>query len=326
MKAAIYTRYGSPDVVHIADVKTPVPSDDELLIRVRAASVNPYDWHFMRGEPYFFRLRLGLRKPKIQLFGVDVAGRVEAVGKNVTQFKPGDAVFGMATGAFAEFVCTAPSKLALKPDSMTFEQAASVPIAGLTALQGLRDKGHIQPGQKVLINGASGGVGTFAAQIAKSFGAEVTGVCSTRNVELLRSVGADHVVDYTRENFTNGAPRYDLILDCIGNHSLSACRRALTPAGTYLIVGGRAGRWMTVFAARLIRAQILSRFASQRLLFVSAKPIQQDLAVLGQLITSEKIKPVLDRRYPLRELPEAIRYLEQGHARGKVVITIAEER
>lgn len=326
MKAAVYTNYGPPDVVHVMDVAAPVPSDDELLIKVHAASVNPYDWHFMRGEPYFFRLRLGLRKPKIQFFGADLAGRVETVGRNVTQFRPGDAVFGMATGTFAELVCASPSKLAAKPDAMTFEQAASVPIAGLTALQGLRDKGQIEPGQKVLINGASGGVGTFAVQIAKSFGAEVTGVCSTKNVELLRSLGADHVVDYTRENFTNGAQRYDVILDCIGNHSLSACRRALTPTGTYLIVGGRTGAWMTAFAARIIQAQILSRFVSQRLLFVSAKPVQQDLTTLGQLIIRGKIKPVLDRRYPLQELPEAIRYLEEGHARGKVIITVAEDR
>lgn len=326
MKAAVYSSYGPPDVVQITDVAKPIPNDNELLIKVHAASVNPYDWHFMRGEPYFFRLRLGLRKPKIQFFGADVAGRVETVGRNVTQFKPGDAVFGMATGAFAEFVCVAPSKLAAKPDAMTFEQAASVPIAGLTALQGPRDKGQIQPGQRVLINGAAGGVGTFAVQIAKSFGAEVTGVCSTRNVELLRSIGADHVVDYTRENFTNAAQRYNLILDCIGNHSLSACRRALTPTGTYLIVGGRTGRWMTAFAARLIKAQILSRFVSHRLLFVSAKPVQQDLATLGQLIVDGKIRPVLDRRYPLQQLPEAIRYLEEGHARGKVVITVAEDR
>ncbi|HYL63376.1 MAG TPA: NAD(P)-dependent alcohol dehydrogenase [Candidatus Methylomirabilis sp.] len=322
MKAAIYTRYGPPDVVQITDVEKPAPKDDEVLIRIRAASVNPYDWHFMRGEPYPLRLGTGLRKPKVQRLGVDAAGQVEAVGKNVTQFKAADAVFGMSKGAFAEYACASASKVVLKPDSVTFEQAASAPIAALTALQGLRDKGQIQPGQKILINGAAGGVGTFAVQIAKSFGAEVTGVCSTRNAEMIRSIGADHAIDYTQEDFTQRPQRYDLILDCIGNHSLSACRRVLTPKGTYLIVGGPAGAWMIGFAARLIKSAVMSRFVSHKVGFVPAKARQEDLTTIGQLIASRRVTPVIDRRYKLNELPEAIRYLETGHARGKVVITL----
>ena len=232
MKAAIYTNYGPPDVVHVTDVEKPVPKDDEVLIKVRAASVNPLDWRLMKGEPRFLRLFFGLRKPRRGRPGVDVAGEVEAVGRNVTQFKPGDEVFGSCRAAFAEYVCTAAeSKIAMKPDNVTFEQAASVNVAGLTALQGLRDKGKIQPGSKVLINGAAGGVGTFAVQIAKSFGADVTGVCSTRNVAMVKSIGANEVIDYTQHDFTTSDQRYDLILDCVGNHSFSACRRVLNPQG-----------------------------------------------------------------------------------------------
>ena len=238
MKAAVYRRYGSPDVVRIEDVGKPVPKDNEVLIEVRAASVNPLDWHTMRGTPYFIRMMTGLRRPKIARLGVDVAGQVEAVGSNVTRFKPGDPVFGACSGAFAEYVCTRESALAAKPDNVTFEQAAAVPVAALTALQSLRDKGKIQPGQKVLINGAAGGVGTFAVQIARSFGADVTGVCSTRNVDMVRSIGADRAVDYTQEDFTRSGQRYDLILDLVGNHSLLACRRALNPKGTYVAAGG----------------------------------------------------------------------------------------
>jgi NADPH:quinone reductase-like Zn-dependent oxidoreductase len=241
MKAAVYTRYGPPDVVQIEDVGKPVPKDDEVLIRVRVASVNPYDWHFMRGMPYPVRMSAGLRRPKHTRLGVDAAGQVEAVGRNVTQFKPGDAVFGNCRGAFAEYACTPESKLVMKPDNVTFEQAASVPIAAFTGLQGLRDKGHIQPGQKVLINGAAGGVGTFAVQIAKSLGAEVTGVCSTRNVDMLRSIGADRLIDYTQEDFTKSRQRYDVILDCVGNHSLLACTRVLNPKGD--IHSGRRTDW-----------------------------------------------------------------------------------
>ncbi len=231
MKAIVYSNYGSPDVLRCEVIEKLTPKDDEVLIKVRAASVNPYDWHFMRGLPYFLRLRVGLRKPKDTRLGVDAAGQVETIGRNVTQFKPGDEVFGLCRGAFAEYACASESKLARKQGNVTFEQAASVPIAGLTALQGLRDKGQLQPGQKVLINGAAGGVGTFAVQIAKSFGAEVTGVCSTRNVDMVRSIGADHVIDYTQEDFTKKEQRYDLILDCIANHSLSAFRRVLTGCG-----------------------------------------------------------------------------------------------
>ena len=322
MKAAVYTRYGSPDVVQIKDVEKPVPKDNEVLIEVRAASVNPLDWHFMRGTPYFVRILAGLRKPKITRLGVDVAGQVEAVGRNVTQFKPGDAVFGSCRGAFAEYVCTSESTLVMKPDNVTFEQAASAPVAAFTVLQGLRDKGQIQPGQKVLINGAAGGVGTFAVQIAKSFGADVTGVCSTRNVDMVRSIGADRVIDYTREDFTKSGQRYDLIFDCVGNHSLLACRRVLNPKGIYIAVGGPSGRWMIGPLASGITAPVLSRFVSQKLAMVLAKPSKEDLTIMHELMETGKVTSVIDKRYRLSEVPEAIRYLEEGHARGKVVITL----
>jgi len=322
MKAAVYSQYGPPDVVQIRDVEKPAPKDNEVLIKVRAASVNPLDWHFMRGLPYFVRIAAGLRKPKDPRLGVDVAGQVEAAGPNVTQFKTGDEVFGVCRGALAEYACTSQSAVATKPPHVTFEQAASVPIAGLTALQGLRDKGRIQPGQKVLINGAAGGVGTFAVQIAKSFGADVTGVCSTRNVEMVRSIGADHVIDYTQEDFTKGGQKYDVILDCVSNHSLSACRRVLNPKGTYIIVGGPSGRWMLSFLARLIKALVLSWFVSQKLVMLPVRRSQEDLTILHNLMKGSKVKPVIDRCYKLSEVPEAIRYLEEGHARGKVVITV----
>jgi NADPH:quinone reductase-like Zn-dependent oxidoreductase len=322
MKAIVYYQYGSPDVLKCAEIAKPSPGDDEVLIRVRAASVNPYDYHFMRGTPYLVRIAAGVRKPKDKRLGTDVAGQVEAVGRNVTQIKPGDEVFGLCKGAFAQYACTPESKLGMKPENATFEQAAAVPIAAFTALQGLRDKGHIRPGHKVLINGAAGGVGTFAVQIAKSFGADVTGVCSTRNVDMVRSIGADRAIDYTRKDFTNGTQRYDLILDCIGNHSLSAFRRVLNPEGTYIIVGGPADRWMIGFLARLIKALVLSRFVSQKLVMVGAKSSKADLAVLHDLMKVGKVTPVIDRQYRLGEVPDAIRYLEEGHARGKVVITL----
>lgn len=322
MKAAVYTQYGPPDVVQITDVEKPSPTDNEVLIKVRAASVNPYDWHFMRGTPYPLRLAAGLRKPKHRRPGVDVAGQIEAVGRNVTQFKPGDAVFGMCRGAFAEYACASESKLFAKPENVTFAQAASVPIAAFTALQGLRDKGNIQPGQKVLINGASGGVGTFAVQIAKSFGANVTSVCSTRNLEMVRSIGADQVIDYTKEDFSAGTQRYDVILDCIGNHSLSACRRILNPKGIYVQAGGPTGRWMIGFLFRLVQALALSRFVSQKFVIVGAKSSKEDLTILHDLMKSGKMTPVIDKHYALREVPEAIRYVETGHARGKVLITL----
>jgi NADPH:quinone reductase-like Zn-dependent oxidoreductase len=323
MKAAVYTRYGSPDVVQITDVEKRVPKDDEVLIKVRAASVNPLDWHFMRGTPYFLRLMAGLRKPKDKRLGVDVAGQVEAVGGNVKQFKPGDEVFGACRGAFAEYACTSESALVTKPNNVTFEQAASVPIAAFTALQGLRDKGEIQPGQKVLINGAAGGVGTFAVQIAKWFGAEVTGVCSTRNVDMVRSIGADRVIDYTREDFTKSGQLYDLFFDCVGNHSLLACRRVLNPKGNYVPVGGSAGRWMIGPLVRAITTLVLSRFVSEKLVaFFLAKSSKEDLNLMHELMKAGKVTPVIDKRYRLSEVPEAIRYLEEGHARGKVVITL----
>jgi NADPH:quinone reductase-like Zn-dependent oxidoreductase len=276
----------------------------------------------MRGAPYPLRIAAGLRKPKDTRLGVDVAGRVEAVGKNVTQFKTGDEVFGLCKGAFAEHACASESKLGVKPENVTFERAAAVPIAAFTALQGLRDKGHIQPGQKVLINGAAGGVGTFAVQIAKSFGAHVTGVCSTRNVDMLRSIGADQAVDYTERDFTKTGQRYDVILDCIGNHSLSACRRVLNPKGIYVQAGGPTGRWMIGFLARLAKALVLSRFVSQKLVMVGAKSSKEDLTILHDLMKVGKVTPVIDKCYRLNEVPEAIRYLETGHARGKVVITL----
>jgi len=314
MKAIVYERYGSPDVLELRDIDKPTVSDDGVLVRVRAASTNPYDWHFMRGKPYFARLLFGLFKPKAHGLGADLAGDVEAVGKDVTRFRPGDAVFGEGTGAFAEYTCVPEGTLALKPANLTFEQAAAVPMGGVTALQGLRDSGKIQSGQKVLILGASGGVGTFAVQIAKSFGAEVTGVCSTKNVEMVRSIGADHVVDYTREDFTRGTTRYDLLLDTIGNRSLRECRRVLQPKAVYVHVGGRM--------ARVLALPIISPFVSQNLVQLIAKRSKDDLEILKGLIEAGKITPVIGRTYPLSEVPEAIGYLEEGHARGKVVITV----
>ena len=336
MKAAVCSRYGPPEVVQIRDVEKPIPKDNEVLIEVRAASVNPLDGGSMKGRPYVVRIMTGLRKPKITRPGVDVAGRVEAVGRKVTQFKPGDEVFGVCIsdpqasgtgvwahhqGAFAEYVCAPESTLVLKPDNVTFEQAASVPVAAFTALQGLRDKGQIQPEQKVLINGAAGGVGTLAVQIARSFGAEITGVCSTRNADMVRSIGADHVIDYTQEDFTNRGQRYDLIFDCVGNHSLSACRRALNPKGIYIMVGDLSGRGMVSLLARLTTALTLSPFVSQALVTFLARPNKRDLIVMHDLMKAGKVTPVIDKSYRLSEVSEAIRYLEQGHARGKVVIT-----
>ena len=322
MKAIVYDKYGSPDVLELKEIDKPAVGDDQVLIRVRAASVNPLDWHFMRGRPFFLRIKAGLRKPKVIRLGVDAAGTVESTGGNVRRFKPGDEVFGGCTGAFAEYACASEKALAPKPANLTFEQAAAVPIAALSALQGLRDKGRIQAGQKVLINGAAGGVGTFAVQIAKAFGAEVTGVCSTRNVDMVRSIGADHVVDYTQEDFTRNGQRYDLILDSVGNHSLSAFRHALTAKGTLVMVGGPDnGRWIGPMTG-MLKVVVLSRFVSQKLLPFLAKRSQADLVFLKELLEAGKVTPVVDRCYPLREVPEAIRYLEEGHARGKVVIIV----
>ena len=325
MKAITYCNYGLGNV-KLEDVEKPVPNDDQVLVKVRAASVNPYDWHFVEGTPKIMRMMgVGLRKPKDTRLGVDFAGTVEAVGKNVTQFKPGDDVFGGKGGAFAEYVCRrAEGAVALKPANITFEQAASVNIAGITALQGLRDKGKVQPGQKVLINGASGGVGTFAVQIAKSYGADVTGVCSTRNLELVRSLGADHVIDYTKEDFAKSEQRYDVILDNVPNHSLSECRRILTPKGKYVMIGGGGPneQGFICLMARPLKALVLSKFVSQEMGMMMADPSQKDLTVLADMMQSGKVKPIIDRRYKLSEVPQAIRCLEEGHARGKVIITV----
>ncbi|MDQ5853764.1 MAG: NAD(P)-dependent alcohol dehydrogenase [Chloroflexota bacterium] len=321
MKAIVRHKYGSPDNLELKEIARAVVDDDRVLVRVRAASANPYDWHVLRGLPYIVRMQEGLRKPRTQVLGVDVAGHVEAVGKHVTEFQPGDAVFGHRGGAFAEYVCGREHNFVLKPANLTFEQAAAVPVAGFTALQGLRDKGRLQPGQRVLINGASGGVGTFAVQIAKALGAEVTGVCSTRNVDLVRSIGADQVIDYTREDFTRCGQRYDLILDVAGNRSLSAYRRVLASNGTLVLVGAPEGRWLGPLA-RLLKARMLSRFVSQRMLWFLAQHSKADLVMLKELIEAGNVTPVVDRIYPLRETPEAIRYLEAGHARGKVIITV----
>ena len=287
---------------------------------MRAASVNPLDWHYMRGTPFVLRLAAGLRKPKVTRLGADLAGQVDAVGKHVTQFQAGDEVFGVCKGAFAEYVCASESAVVLKPANVTFEQAAAVPVAAFSALQGLRDKGQIRRGQKVLINGAAGGVGTFAVQLAKVFGADVTGVCSTRNLDMVRSIGAHHVIDYTQEDFTTSGQQYDLIFDAAGNHSLSDCRRALTPKATLVLVGGpNKGRWVGPLTG-VLKAVVVSRFVSQKLRPCLAHSSKADLIVLRELLEAGKVAPVIDRSYPLSDVPEAIRYLEEGHARGKVVI------
>jgi NADPH:quinone reductase-like Zn-dependent oxidoreductase len=321
MKALIYHAYGSPDVLHCEDVEKPTPGDDEVLIRVRAAAVNPLDCHLMSGA-YILRPLTGLRKPKLTCPGADLAGEIEAVGRNVTRFQPGDPVFGAARRAFAEYVCASEARLALKPANLTFEQAAALPVAGLTALQGLRDRGRVQPGQTVLINGAAGGVGTFAVQIAKSLGAEVTGVCSTRNVDLVRSIGADHVVDYIRDDFTRNAMRYDVIFDCVGNRPLSDCWRVMIRKGTYVAVGARpGGRWIGPLP-RLLMVLLSSPFVSQNVVFFMARVNDKELLALKELVEANKVKPVIDRTYALSDAAEAIRYLKEGHARGKVVITV----
>jgi NADPH:quinone reductase-like Zn-dependent oxidoreductase len=321
MKAIVYRCYGSADVLKLEDLEKPTVAANQVLVRVHAASVNPLDWHYLRGTPYIVRLDAGLGVPENPRLGVDFAGTVEAVGSAVTQFKPGDEVFGGRTGAFAEYVTVRQDRaLVLKPANVTFEQAASVPIAALTALQALRDKGHLQPGQQVLINGASGGVGTFAVQIAKAFGAEVTGVCSARNTDMVRSIGADHVIDYTREDFTRGGQRYDLIVDLVGSHSLLDYRRVLNRNGTVVLVGGPSDDPWLGFLAAPIKALVLSLFVTQKFVPFLAELNPQDLATLGELMQAGKVKPVIDRRYALREVPAAIRYVEAGHAQGKVVI------
>jgi NADPH:quinone reductase-like Zn-dependent oxidoreductase len=329
MKAIVQDTYGSPDVLELRDLDKPEIGDDEVLVHVHAASVNPADWHLLRGEPYVARLQLGLRKPKDRVLGCDVAGQVEAVGKDVTMLRPGDEVFGSpfmhGFGAFAERVCVSEDLLAPKPATLSFEQAAAVPLAASTALQGLRDHGRIEPGHKVLIIGASGGVGTFAVQLAKSFGAEVSGVCSTRNVDMVRSLGADHVIDYTKADFARSGQKYDLIFQLAGTRSPSECRRALTSKGTLVLSSGESdGRWIGP-VDRIVKALVLSPFVSQRMASFTVKPNKADLQFLRQLIEAGKLTPVIDRTYPLSETPEAIRYLENGHARGKVVIRVPGE-
>ncbi|MGP0004118.1 MAG: NAD(P)-dependent alcohol dehydrogenase [Acidimicrobiales bacterium] len=321
MKAIVSDQYGSPERLELADIDKPAVDDGGVLVRVSATSVNPFDWHLMRGLPYFIRLTSGLRRPKRTVLGVDLAGTVEKVGLNMTQFRAGDEVFGTCNGAFAEYVCGREQDFAPRPIGLTFEQAAAIPIAACTALQALRDRGRVEPGQRVLINGAAGGVGTFAVQIAKAFGADVTGVCSTSNLELVRSIGADQVIDYTAEDFTRSGRQYDLMLDTVGNRPLSELRRAMAPKGTLLLVGGGGGRLLGP-ATQLLAALVLSPFVSQRLLPVAARPTKHDLVVLKDLVEAGKITPVLDTVYPLTGAPDAIRHLETGHARGKIVITM----
>lgn len=325
MRAIVYCDYGLKNL-KLENIEKPVPNDSQILVRVHAASINPYDWHFVEGTPKIMRaMGVGLRKPKDTRLGVDFAGTVEAVGKNVTQFKQGDEVFGGKVGAFAEYITPrAAGSVALKPASITFEQAASLNIAGITALQGVRDQGKVGAGQKVLINGASGGVGTFAVQIAKSLGADVTGVCSTRNVDLVRSLGADHVIDYTKEDFIKGEQKYDVIVDNVANRSLFEFRRILTPTGKYVLIGGGGVSEQGFIGpfARVIKTMVLSPFITQKMGMMMADTNQKDLSVLADMMQSGKLKAVIDRTYKLSELPQAIAYLEQGHARGKVVITV----
>jgi NADPH:quinone reductase-like Zn-dependent oxidoreductase len=328
MKAVVQDQYGAPDVLELREVEKPVPADNEVLVRVHAAAVNARDWHVMRGDPYVVRLMdpsvFGFGGPKIKIRGTDFAGRVEAVGRGVNRLRPGDEVFGEVNGAFAEYVCAPDDVVETKPANLSFEQAAAVPLAGNTALMGMRDVGRVQPGQQVLINGASGGVGTFAIQIAKSLGADVTAVCSARNVDLVRSLGADHVIDYTKEDFTGNGRRYDLVFDLVGNRSLTACRRALTPAGTLVLSGGGVSTGGTFLGpvSLTLRGQLLSRFVRQRLLVLMATPNKENLAALRDLMESGKVTPVVDRTYALSEVPDAIRYHEVEHARAKVVNTI----
>ena len=324
MKAITHCEYGGPEVLTLVDVEKPTPADNQVLVRVRAASVNPLDLT-IRGL-WLLRPISGMRKPKDTRLGVDYAGTVEAVGKNVTQFKPGDEVFGGKTGAIAEYVCVlADRSVVLKPANMTFEQAAAVPVAAITALQGLRDKGKIQPGQKVLVNGASGGVGTFAVQIAKSFGTEVTGVCSTRNVDLVRSIGADYVIDYTKEDFTKTDQRYDLIFDLVGNHSFAERRRILNPNGICVMAGLGGAGWHEGFASRLfgeLNGYLRSRFTRQKFIAYIAQFNKADMMILADLMQSGKVTPVVDRTFKFSETADALRYLETGHARGKVVVAV----
>jgi NADPH:quinone reductase-like Zn-dependent oxidoreductase len=320
MKAFVYEEYGPPNVLELKAVEKPTPKADEVLVKVQAVAPNPADWRRMRSDPFFVRLDTGLFKPKSGILGADIAGRVEAVGANVTQFKPGDEVFGdLGRGGFAEYACATEDKFVLKPANVSFAEAAAVPLAAKTALQGLRDKGQIQSGQKVLINGASGGVGTFAVQIAKSFGGEVTGVCSTRNLEMVRSIGADHLVDYTKEDFSQNGQTYDLIFDAVGNRSVADYQRALAPKGICVLIGFTAVAHM--FKVMLLGAWVSMR-GSQKIVPMNEHNNQKDMNILKGLIEAGQVNPVIDRCYPFREIPEAVAYLEAGHSRGKVVITL----
>ena len=319
MKAIVLNEYGSPDVIELKEVDKPVIKENEVLVRVEAASINAGDLFSMRGSPWLARFSVGFPKPRDYVLGWDMAGRIEAVGEGVTHFQPGDEVYASCSGAFAEYAAVAEEKLANKPATLSFEQAAAVPTAAITALQGLRDAGNVQPGQKVLINGASGGVGTFAVQIAKALGAEVTGVCSTRNVDMVRSLGADHVIDYKKESYTESGEKYDVIIDMVSNHPLLANRDVLTPDGVLVIVGGAKGNWVGPLAGP-IKAGMLSPFVGQELIVLMARMRQEDLATLADLMRKGAVQPVIDRRFSLGEVPEAIRYSETGRARGKIII------
>ena len=321
IKAIVQDKYGSPDVLELKDVDKPVAREDEVLVRVRAAAVNIGNWHLLRGIPYAMRPAVGLFKPKHEIPGLDLAGQVEAVGTRVNQFQAGDEVFGWCDGAFAEYACVEENNLLAKPDNLTLEQSAAVGDSASTALIAVRDQGKVQPGQKVLITGASGGVGTFAVQIAKSFGANVTGVCSARNVDMVRSIGADQVIDYTQEDFTQDRQRYDVMLDLVGSRSLSDCRRALTRQGTYVLVGvSDMGRWLGL--ARQIKMLSSSPFVRQRMRIFITRHTREDLVVLKELVESGRVTPVIDRRYQLSEVPEALRYQGEGHSQGKIVIAV----
>jgi NADPH:quinone reductase-like Zn-dependent oxidoreductase len=323
MRAAMRDRYGSPDVVEVREIDKPVPADDEVLVRVHAAALNLADWYEVTGRPYVGRAQVGLRKPKDNRLGVDYAGTVEAIGKNVTEFRPGDEVFGGRNGAHAEYVCAREDRaIVRKPANVTFEQAAAVPIAAITALQGLRDKGQLQPGQKVLINGASGGVGTFTVQIAKALGAEVTAVCSPGNVDVVRSLGADHVIDYTREDFTRSDQRYDLMLDIAGSRSWSECTRVLSRQATLVIVGGPKANRVFGPLGHVVKKWLAGLLSSRKVVFFIAKFNKADMLVLQELLEAGKVTPVIDRRYELSEIADALRYLGEGHARAKIVLTV----
>ena len=321
MRAAVRDRYGSPDVVELREIDMPVAADDEVLVRVRAVSINPADWYSVTGRPYVARALGGILKPKSDRLGIDFAGTAEAVGNDVTHVQTGDEVFGGRNGALAEYVCVRDA-VVMKPANLTFEEAAAVPVAAITALQGLRDKGQLRPGQKVLINGASGGVGTFAVQIAKALGAEVTGVCSTRNIDLVRSLGADHVIDYTSEDFTHSDQRYDLMLDIAGSRSWSECKRVLTPKATLVIFGAPKGNALMGPLSRIAKLRVAAVWSSRKVVFFIAKLNRADMDVLRELLETGKVTSVIDRRCELSEIANAFRYLGEGHARGKIVITV----